>query len=883
MFEFIICVAAIVIVVMLIIISGNIQETRRRLDGFEQRLRHVQDHLSHGDEGQLRTQAAQPQPSSPQFFPPPIPSQRQSFSAPPTPPQVMPQSLPQAASQVIPPTPSQVVPQAAPQSVPQSQSQPQSHPQQPPSSSPLQQQPPHYQHHQHVPQQQQSLHSQPPPAPWPSQPPFPPPAPWPSQPPLPPPVATAATGGASQSGSLENLFGRNILGVVAAILVFLGLVFLGFLVVPQLTDIVRIILMFLLSTGLLAGGFLLNRRYANNFTKTLLGCGCGAFFISIMVTHLHFHVFNEIVAFSLLLVWIVVSLLLTRLTQSLLVGIITHAGMIISVCAGYLAGLDDSRLLLLMVYQLLATVLICGGNVLYYRKLYRFGLFTSLALIVFSSLVMWSRFFLSEPGFASHLPVALIASAFLVQFLGASFLSYLLFLSCTRLKDTAVQVLLQGANVLLWGMILFLDITILVIKLYPTPLGAQGAFLAAYAPLPVALIVSLLIIAAVLLGLALLRRRLAFGRALEMTTILLLTAEAMILLLFHRAFHSGLGASGPSISYFVVLALLLMAIQRISDSGFVAIFARVLLGMDGALMLLGGFEELTYTGGVGLPIAYLFAALALVYASYRSIAAERRVRYAIMVKLLIVVLFQVALADILFVGFTSYSIYSASFVSRGLSLWEPSLFFLLCSALLFALLILKQDQPPLFFRINEFVIMFLAAGWIACADRQPLTAVLHVLTVLACFAIVLERMRRLARARAEEARCLGFVAHRTGVEIVDALALTALFFALINGLTDWFEQSYSLSLAAMFIALVIVALGFWSRCSSLRLYGLVLVLLSVVKLVTFDIRGLDTLMRVISFIGGGLICFGISALYNFAVKRFEFTPPVRRDEGQHDL
>jgi hypothetical protein len=32
-------------------------------------------------------------------------------------------------------------------------------------------------------------------------------------------------------------------------------------------------------------------------------------------------------------------------------------------------------------------------------------------------------------------------------------------------------------------------------------------------------------------------------------------------------------------------------------------------------------------------------------------------------------------------------------------------------------------------------------------------------------------------------------------------------------------------------------------------------------------------MRVVSFISGGLICFGISALYNFAVKRFELPPP----------
>lgn len=49
-------------------------------------------------------------------------------------------------------------------------------------------------------------------------------------------------------------------------------------------------------------GYLLNRRYANNFTQALLGTGLGAFFIAVLVTHLYFHAINDIVAFALLAV-----------------------------------------------------------------------------------------------------------------------------------------------------------------------------------------------------------------------------------------------------------------------------------------------------------------------------------------------------------------------------------------------------------------------------------------------------------------------------------------------------------------------------------------------------------------------------------------------------
>jgi hypothetical protein len=826
MFELIMFIAAVTIIILLAVLGGTVGNIRRRTDELAHRLAHIQAQLHRGDA---------PHPPMPEAAQPMQPPMQQQ-----------PQPAPmQPAAQAL---PSQPFPQPLPIPRPQPQ-------QAPPSPTPQ-----FYPHHYPPPQPQAAYRFPSPPQqqtpPWQAA----------SQP------MAATDDGRPRSRSVENLLGRNILGIVAAVLVFLGLVFLGFLVVPQLTDGMRVTLMFLLSTALLAGGFLLNRRYSNNFTKTLLGCGCGAFFISIMVTHLYFHLLNEIVAFSLLLVWIAVSLLFTRLSRSLLVGIITHAGMIISVCAGYLAGLDDSHLLLLMAYQLLSTVLICGGNILCCKKMYRFGLFASLTLTVFSSLVMWERFFRLAPGFDSQLPVGLIATAFLVQFLGASFLSYLLLVSCIRLRDTAAQMLLQGIATVLWELILAIDVTVLLIKLYPVPAEADGSFLHAYAPLLPALAVSLALIIGIMLALALLRRRMAFSKTIETTTVVLLAAGAGLLLAAHGNLHAMLGAPGPSISYLVVPAVALMAIQRISNNGTVAILARVFLGLDGFFMLCGGFGQLTLVGGIGLSIAWLVGLLALVYASYRSIAAERRGRYATATRLIILIAFQVSLANITFLSPAHHGSFERAALGLPPSFWEQSLFFLVCSVLLLVMMVRRQDRPLLFFRINEFAIMILAAARISISTFEPVVVILNVLTALVCFAILLERIRRLARATAAAAREPWRARPQTGIEVLGALALTALFFALINGLTDWLDQPYSLSLAAMSIALVIVALGFWSRCGSLRVYGLVLVLLSVVKLVTLDIQGLDTLMRVVSFIGGGLICFGISALYNFAVKRFEPAP-----------
>ena len=66
-----------------------------------------------------------------------------------------------------------------------------------------------------------------------------------------------------------------------------------------------------------------------------------------------------------------------------------------------------------------------------------------------------------------------------------------------------------------------------------------------------------------------------------------------------------------------------------------------------------------------------------------------------------------------------------------------------------------------------------------------------------------------------------------------------------------------------------VGLGLWSRVKPLRLYGLVVVLACVLKLVVGDIGSVSSVTRVVAFLGGAAICFGISALYNYTARLFD--------------
>ena len=75
----------------------------------------------------------------------------------------------------------------------------------------------------------------------------------------------------------------------------------------------------------------------------------------------------------------------------------------------------------------------------------------------------------------------------------------------------------------------------------------------------------------------------------------------------------------------------------------------------------------------------------------------------------------------------------------------------------------------------------------------------------------------------------------------------------------------------MLTALACIVLGFIGKANALRLYGLILTMFCVIKLVTFDVTNLNTLLRVVALIIGGIICFIIIAIYSYTSKKLLLT------------
>lgn len=77
-----------------------------------------------------------------------------------------------------------------------------------------------------------------------------------------------------------------------------------------------------------------------------------------------------------------------------------------------------------------------------------------------------------------------------------------------------------------------------------------------------------------------------------------------------------------------------------------------------------------------------------------------------------------------------------------------------------------------------------------------------------------------------------------------------------------FRISMLISVLMLLFAAGSIAFGFYKKYRSFRIYGLVLSMVSVCKLILFDVSGRSALDKAVGFLVCGLICFGISFLYN---------------------
>jgi len=659
---------------------------------------------------------------------------------------------------------------------------------------------------------------------------------------------------------MESLIGRNVIGVIAAILVFVGLVLLGVLAIPFMTDAIKIALMFVLSTLLTAGGLLLTVKKKNAFSTALLGCGCGSFFISILITHAYFHVFNDILAFALLLLWMAASFILIKLTDSLSVSILVHLGMVVSLCFAYYMGVDEDRILLLLIYQILAVVVITVGNIICYKKTYRLGLFVSLAFSLVFVCVLYGCY-QDMLGWLDGVQRFMVFCAFDINVLGAAVLSYLLFASMKSLQDNQIRVMLHVLNKLMLIGVLAVVAQFFAMEVFRPLIASdivqdryvlQGSRAYAYAISAGFSFIFFLLHSALSIFL---QKKTQSDTHLETISVTLFAAFTSTMLLFaHFAAVVPPAVLPLGVSGLILVALAMIIFYRLTAKPIYALFTLIIWGIDLLCMLFGGYKTLVEYGTVFAAVAYLALSAGVVIFLWRSQDEAKRLRTFTILKIALIFLLELSV-----------------FVIFDLASLGASYSLLLITILFLGMLVAKLDVGSratrgywIFIRVHEVLLVLLSSALLAnlgygslLSTEQRVVGILLAVASIALLAWALFRVKQF------DVKKYGWVACLQG------LAFTLLVLGAIEGLVPGVVEPYVISLACMATALIGIGLGFVFRIKPLRIYGLVVIILCVLKLLIIDISYAESIMRVVAFIGGGLICFGISAFYTYAVKHLD--------------
>ena len=693
----------------------------------------------------------------------------------------------------------------------------------------------------------------------------------------------------------EGFIGKVLISVAAASLVFIALILLALDQGTKIPDEVRILSIFLLSGLILSAGLFLGRKSRNNFTFALTGCGSGAIFISILLTPLLFEKINDVTAFALLFVWMIFSLFLSKKTDSLLLSVIAHIGMVFSICFAFSLGLSDEKLILLLAYQFASSAVLILGNFFGYRRTYHAGLLVSLALTVVAGAFLWAeytpRMDASHSLFASSFPTAMIAGAFFLQFLAATYVSYLLSVSAARVRHPHLQKLLQVANRVLWVASAGVNFSLTIYNLLiPAVSGGKAYYAVALLSKERLLAFALTVVATLLLYFAhlavtvLFARKLSFPKILEGISVYTLTGGVAILLIVFYSFTDRcISATSthyfPMLLWFTPLALVPLGIRRLTKntSARYELLALGLALFDGLLhMPIVGYKELmTDRIGILLPLLYLAIPLVTATLFYLMAKRESRAKYT----------FHFRSGMLIFAELSIYFILlNADNYLKGYN-FTDFITLLICMAVHMAVTHFDFDRAgdektANLLRKARFANEAALIG-LSCITMNENGHYIEgsewfffTFTAIFALAVAFQRIREL-QDRPESTR----------LAIYSGAKLTLITLAFITPIV---EQGYLVSIVCMLTAFAAIIGGFVIRSRPLRLYGLILTLISVLKLVLVDTSSLATVTRILSFLAGGLICFTISALYTYLEKKLMKQPVSASDamkthEGETEL
>ena len=613
----------------------------------------------------------------------------------------------------------------------------------------------------------------------------------------------------------EKLFGKNFMGIFASVLIFISLIIFATLLLPYLTDTMKLIGLYIISFGLIAAGFVLvNRNSSNKFYIALIGCGVGSLYITLLLSNLYFKVFGDILLYTFILVWAVFVKYLTRL-KSLIFHIIGQLGILIASILGVLLCVHDSdaqKFVVLTVFYFIASVVFAvrgkrsnnadSGEAetdtsITYEQNLCLHLFKSLNLIVFMSGLIFM-----DSSTLKTVNILLIMAYILVEF-------YLSFKEkCTH--GLAFQILTVTNAIVFLFLFNAMDL-----------IAGEHTFAIMY-----------LVAVAVI-----------FYVNLKDAEYKIVSEVCCFILIYVGCYNHPL-ISKHLFAYLTVIPFMLYGKWK----------GKELYLYTGLAYLAGFFFILEeYSSSNTQIIEYLIMLVAM-YAVFLYVCKTTELTaFKVIGYLILCLLTMISVRD------TATALLSLPFCATGFTT-EIALTSIKVSLITFftlAAIHLILNQLEYFGKEKPVEVMMYAVNGLlmvyGCSALYK--TVWQIPVILITVLLFLTNSKRLLQKYSYAGYYVMF-------------KYTALMFCILN---SYDVINYIISICLLVFAILSIVIGFYKDTKAFRLYGLLLSMISIFKLIMIDIQYDSTMENAVSFFVSGVLCFIISFIYNRIDRSFQKT------------
>lgn len=618
---------------------------------------------------------------------------------------------------------------------------------------------------------------------------------------------------------MEAAVGKTIMGIAASVLIFISFILFAMLIIPQLTDGIRLVLMYAVSIGITTFGLLkLNKTRDSVLFLSVSACGVGSIFISLFLSNIYFHVINEFVLYILLLCWAAGVCVLSKL-RSEVFSIIGHIGILVSVFFGTIfcaEGGDINKMVVISIYFIVGSLIFYfthNSNQKNYIINSIFNLICVYILYAGIQSVHWDYQVddLDAPG------IYFVAFGILMTY---SIFKLILPVFWSGLdKETSRFTLLQK----------YADATGMISAGY---YFAFSLLLDGLVSDELMVFVIMLITAPVYLFIIEYVRR----NYTEAAGINVLYSFLTLMMIFSVYNLSGVeivfGVSIIAIPYiiygfvknkriFKYLAIFLMFLFVVNEGTNLAM--TIILG----LIMLGGtmYFILTKKEQYKQVLKNIVLVLSLIFV----ICIMNRIYYDLDVESVTTSCIEFIILSVI-AGVAAKTKYIQNPITG-----------------------VVEKETKIFVDIIIACLMFAGMGGISSAGEDYLLP--HIIYIIITIALFM--LNASEQLKDEERKMYGPYV---------GLKFTVLMVVILSSFN---AENFLISIFCFLFAILSVTVGFIVKHKGLRIYGLILSLISVVKLVMIDITYDNTLGHALSFFISGVLCFVISAIYTHVEKKMQ--------------